>query len=50
MCKDEKGITHVGNTPPAACANVVLYVVSRVGDRPAQDRPHHHGEQLRVEA
>lgn len=30
-CKDEKGVTHVGDTPPAACANVVMYEVSRSG-------------------
>ena len=23
-CVDEKGITHIGDTPPAACANVVM--------------------------
>ncbi|MBL0142317.1 MAG: DUF4124 domain-containing protein [Betaproteobacteria bacterium] len=30
-CKDEKGITHIGDTPPAGCANVVMYEMSRSG-------------------
>lgn len=30
-CKDEKGITHIGDTPPEKCANVVMYEVSRGG-------------------
>jgi chromosome segregation ATPase len=30
-CKDETGITHFGDTPPAACANVTMYEVSRSG-------------------
>ena len=30
-CIDEKGRTHVADTPPAACANVVMYEVSRSG-------------------
>ena len=30
-CKDEKGITHIGDTPPAGCANVTMYEVSRSG-------------------
>jgi len=30
-CVDEKGVTHIGDTPPAACANVMLYEVSRSG-------------------
>jgi hypothetical protein len=30
-CKDEKGITHIGDTPPAACANVPLYEITRSG-------------------
>ena len=30
-CIDEKGRTHVADTPPAACANVVMYEVSRGG-------------------
>jgi Domain of unknown function (DUF4124) len=30
-CVDEKGLTHVGDTPPAACASVVMYEVSKTG-------------------
>src|SRR5690349_12529481 len=30
-CVDEKGRTHVGDTPPAGCANVVMYEVTRGG-------------------
>jgi chromosome segregation ATPase len=30
-CKDERGITHIGDTPPDKCANVVMYEISRSG-------------------
>jgi hypothetical protein len=30
-CVDEKGRTHVGDTPPPGCATVVMYEVSRGG-------------------
>lgn len=30
-CVDEKGITHVGDTPPVACATVDMYEVSKSG-------------------
>ena len=30
-CVDEKGRTHIGDTPPAGCANVVMYEVTRGG-------------------
>ena len=30
-CVDERGLTHVGDTPPAGCANVLMYEVSRGG-------------------
>lgn len=30
-CVDEKGLTHVGDTPPDQCANVVMYEVTRTG-------------------
>ena len=30
-CKDEKGLTHVGDTPPEQCANVVMFEVTRTG-------------------
>jgi hypothetical protein len=30
-CVDEKGITHIGDTPPAACATVVMYEIKPNG-------------------
>ena len=30
-CVDEKGRTHLGDTPPSACADVVMYEVTRSG-------------------
>lgn len=30
-CVDERGLTHVGDTPPAGCANVVMYEVKTNG-------------------
>jgi chromosome segregation ATPase len=30
-CTDEKGRTHIGDTPPAGCANVTMYEVTRGG-------------------
>ena len=30
-CVDERGITHVGDTPPPGCAKVVMYEISRSG-------------------
>lgn len=30
-CVDEKGTTHIGDTPPAACSNVPMYEISRSG-------------------
>lgn len=30
-CKDEKGVTHVGDTPPEQCAKVVMYEVTHSG-------------------
>lgn len=30
-CRDEKGKTHIGDTPPAGCANVVMYEINRAG-------------------
>lgn len=30
-CVDEKGRTHIGDTPPAGCAKVVMYEVTRGG-------------------
>ena len=30
-CVDEKGRTHIGDTPPPGCANVVMYEITRGG-------------------
>jgi hypothetical protein len=30
-CVDEKGVTHIGDTPPDPCANVVMYEIHRTG-------------------
>lgn len=30
-CVDENGLTHIGDTPPAGCANVVMYEISKSG-------------------
>jgi len=30
-CVDEKGVTHIGDTPPPGCANVVMYEVTNSG-------------------
>ncbi len=30
-CTDEKGVTHIGDTPPAGCASVMMYEISRSG-------------------
>lgn len=30
-CVDARGLTHVGDTPPAACADVVMYEISPTG-------------------
>ena len=30
-CTDEKGRTHIGDTPPPGCANVIMYEVTRGG-------------------
>jgi hypothetical protein len=30
-CVDERGITHVGDTPPPGCAKVIMYEINRAG-------------------
>jgi chromosome segregation ATPase len=30
-CVDARGLTHIGDTPPAACADVVMYEISKSG-------------------
>jgi hypothetical protein len=47
-CVDEKGYTHFGDTPPAACANVVLYEVSQGGMVIRRIDPTPTADQLRL--
>lgn len=47
-CKDEKGLTHIGDTPPAACANVPLYEVTRSGTIIRKIDPTPTGDQLKA--
>jgi len=47
-CKDEKGITHIGDTPPAACASVMMYEVSPSGTILRRIEPTPTGDQLKA--
>lgn len=47
-CVDEKGKTHVGDTPPAGCANVLMHEVSRSGQILRSIEPTMTPEQLKV--
>lgn len=47
-CKDEKGLTHIGDTPPAGCANVVMYEVTPTGTILRKIDPTPTGEQLKA--
>ena len=47
-CVDEKGLTHIGDTEPAACANVMLYEVSRSGTIIRSIEPTPTPEQVKV--
>jgi hypothetical protein len=47
-CKDEKGLTHVGDTPPAGCANVVMYEVTKSGTVIRKIDPTPTGDQIRL--
>jgi hypothetical protein len=47
-CKDEKGLTHVGDTPPPACANVVMYEVSKSGSVIRRIEPSLTAEQVKA--
>jgi Domain of unknown function (DUF4124) len=31
-CVDEKGVTHIGDTPPSGCATVVMYEIGKSGN------------------
>lgn len=47
-CVDEKGNTHVGDTPPLGCAHVVMYETSRSGNVIRKIEPTPTAEQLKV--
>jgi hypothetical protein len=47
-CVDEKGVTHIGDTEPAACANVMMYEISRSGMVIRAIEPTPTPEQLRA--
>lgn len=47
-CVDEKGRTHIGDTPPAGCANVLMYEVTRGGTIIRKIEPSLTEEQMRA--
>jgi len=47
-CVDEGGVTHIGDTPPAGCANVVMYEMNRSGAVLRKIDPTPTPEQLKV--
>lgn len=47
-CVDERGLTHVGDTPPAGCANVVMYEITKSGQIVRKIDPTPTAEQVRV--
>ena len=49
-CTDEKGKTHFGDTPPAACATVMMYEISRSGTVLRKIDPTPTPEQVRARA
>jgi len=49
-CVDEKGVTHIGDTPPAGCANVVMYEVTVSGKVLRKIDPTPSEEQLKARA
>ena len=47
-CKDERGITHIGDTPPAGCAKVVMYEITRSGTILRKIDPTPTGEEIQA--
>lgn len=47
-CVDEKGRTHIGDTPPPACADVVMYEIKRGGAVVRTIQPTMTGEQWKA--
>lgn len=46
-CVDEKGLTHIGDTPPPACASVMMYEISKSGQVLRRIEPTLTPEQVR---
>lgn len=46
-CVDVRGLTHVGDTPPAGCADVVMYEISKTGRILRQIDPTPTAEQVK---
>lgn len=47
-CVDEKGITHIGDTPPPACAKVPMFEISRSGSVLRKIDPTPTAEEVKV--
>jgi uncharacterized protein DUF4124 len=47
-CVDERGVTHIGDTPPEACATVMMQEVSRSGAILRNIEPTPTGEQIKA--
>lgn len=47
-CKDERGITHIGDIPPPGCANVVMYEITKSGQVLRRIEPTLTPEQLKA--
>jgi hypothetical protein len=47
-CKDEKGLTHIGDVPPPQCANVVLFEVTTSGTILRRIEPTLTGDQVKA--
>jgi hypothetical protein len=49
-CVDERGLTHIGDTPPPGCAKVMMYEVTRSGKVLREIPPTMTEEQVRARA
>jgi uncharacterized protein DUF4124 len=47
-CVDERGVTHIGDTPPAGCASVVMFEISPSGHILRRIEPTPTADQLRA--
>lgn len=48
-CVDEKGVTHFGDTPPPACASVVMYEIGKSGNILRKIDPTPTSEQVKAQ-